>query len=239
MRWATERRATVGLARAGAAAAFAWLAAAAAVTASYEWFGGPSPEHLASSPWHVWHGDEWRLFTSMFPISRFAVLELLGCLLAVVVALRLVGGLVFWIVAIVAHVGATLVVYAAIGVLWLVDRSAVTEAVTDPDYGISAVWMGAIGAISVALAVRGRRRDAAAVAGTTVAVCLGLIWVSGGVAAAEHLLALALGALTARPLLRAQPPGRWLNRRKLGSWPSARSAATLVRGRSSARSNSR
>jgi hypothetical protein len=92
-----------------------------------------------------------------------------------------------------AHLGSAVLAYAGIGILWLVQRSDVDGVVDAPDYGISCVWAGAIGALVAAGLGSGRVRERA-----LAVAAIGLFYVvfgaSGGLAGVEHVLAFALGA---------------------------------------------
>src|SRR5690242_5276623 len=127
--------------RAGVVAAIGWLAASLALTVA-----GADPHAFASTASGVAHGRLWTLLTSGLPVSQYPYAELAGCALAVAVALALLGGVRFWIVALASHVGSALVVYAGIGAIWLVAPHVVADIAVEPDYGISAVWLGTIGA---------------------------------------------------------------------------------------------
>jgi hypothetical protein len=193
------------LERAGVAAAACWLAACAVLTVTRDRYGWPRISVLASSASSVAHGRVWTLLTSALPVSRFPVAELAGCALAVAAAIALLDGLRFWIVALASHVGSALIVYAGIGVVWLVDRGSLKDAQSEDDYGISAIWLGAVGAIAVVLHRRGRRRAGAALAALAVVASAALVAASDWMAFAEHLLALVIGAATALLLTPAPP----------------------------------
>ncbi|MBX5443255.1 MAG: hypothetical protein IRZ32_17235 [Solirubrobacteraceae bacterium] len=181
----------------GPASVAAYVAALAAIQAT----GTPGWQQLASSPAAIADGRLWLLLTSGLVIDGLPWLQL--ALLAVVLAVALdrLGAARLWAVALVAHVGAAVLAYAAIGLLWLVDRTLVEGAVDEPDYGVSVVLAGELGALALA----GGRR---------MALFVGLLVLGGigvGVADAsllanvEHLLGFVLGALTVAALGRRVP----------------------------------
>lgn len=222
------------LERAAAWTAVAWLATSTILTVTWHRGGWPDPADLASTASGVEHGRVWTLLSSMLPVSEYPAAELAGCALTVAVALRVLGGLRFWAVALASHLGSALIAYAGIAVLWLLDPVAASDAAVEDDYGISAVWLGTIGAITAVLYQEGRRRVALGVAGVAVAASIALGTDSDWLPVAEHLLALAIGAAVAVALARrstaqedAPPP------RIAGRWPSIRRAARPVRGRPS------
>jgi hypothetical protein len=152
-----------------------------------------SVRDLASSPSGVLSGRVWRLLTSALVVSGPPLPQLLQMAAVVVVALVLAGPALFWRAALVGHVGATLVAYAAVGILWLVARADVDDVVQAPDYGISCVWVGVLGAL-VAVALRRSRRAAARLA--AMAGVIGFVaaaGVSDDLAGWEHVIAFVLG----------------------------------------------
>jgi hypothetical protein len=234
------------LTRAGVIAAVCWLAAAAVLTMSRHRDGWPAVSALASTASGVAHGRVWTLLTSMVLVSRYPYAELAGCALTVLAALWLLDGLSFWVVALASHVGSALLVYAGIGVAWIVGAGATSDLAAEQDYGISAIWFGALGAIAVVLHHRGLRRAAVIIAAAAVTASVALVAVSDELPFAEHLVALAIGAAVARRLTAARPGEQRLapqtevppprEARPAGSagvCPSARMAANPVRARPS------
>jgi hypothetical protein len=160
--------------------------------------GFPTPAELAASPAAVASHKAWLLLTSALIVNGPPLLELSGVIAAVVLLIRSHGALTFWLVAFVSHVGATLLAYAGVGLLWLTSPSAVENVVDRYDYGVSAAWMGVLGAlfasaVQLLRAGRGRRWER-----FLLVVCLGSAVVSFSffplLAGAEHVLAFALGA---------------------------------------------
>jgi hypothetical protein len=157
---------------------------------------------LAFSPSDLVAGRLWLL-----PLSGVVVdgqtWEQLAVLAEVAVVLAVMAGArTFWRAALLAHVGSTLVAYALLGVLELTDPAATGDLFRDPDYGVSCVWAGSVGALAVVAARRCSRRPlrfavAAAVSAPLVALDpTGLVTSAGtmDLAAVEHLCAFLLGA---------------------------------------------
>jgi hypothetical protein len=188
-----ERRRMTGL---GGAVAAAWLALVATFAVARAAWGVPHPADLGSSPQAVLHGRLWLLLTSGLVIQGPALVQLLGTAVLVVVIVERFGGRLFWLVAAAGHLGATLIAYAGIGVLWLVHRRIVGGVATAPDDGISAVWAACVGAIGVA-GLRGQLAHPRWVTGIAVGCLLTfvvLVPANGELSDVEHLLAFALGA---------------------------------------------
>lgn len=168
------------------ASVVAYLAALVVIEVS----GTPDWQELAASPDAVAHGRVWLLLTSGLVVEGAEVVQIV--VLAVVLALALwrLGAVRLWAVALAAHVGAALVAYAGVGVLWLIDRSLVDA--REPDYGISVVMAGALGALAAA----GGPRTALVVGVLAVAgFGIGIVDASA-LANVEHLLGFAIGAGT-------------------------------------------
>jgi hypothetical protein len=171
----------------GAATVAAYLIAIAVIEAG----GWPDWEVLASSPHDLVHGQVWTLLTSGLVIEGLPVLQWLVLAVVLAVALVRMGAAWLWTLALAAHVGAALIAYAGVGVLWLIDHSIVTGTVDQPDYGISVVLASMLGA----LAAGGGRRVAVLVAAAAL-IGFGIgVADSSVLANTEHLLGFAIGAL--------------------------------------------
>lgn len=166
----------------------------------------PDPDLLASTPSGVARGDLEALLTSALVVAGAPFAQILGTAVTAVLVIRRLGARVFWATALAAHVGATLIAYLGVGLLWFVARGDVDHVVDQPDYGISCVWAGSVGALLAAHLAERHPRVLAAVA-TGVGLLLALVPPSGGLAAVEHGLAFALGALTAGLLARRRAAG--------------------------------
>jgi hypothetical protein len=178
--------------RAGAALAIVWLVAVAVIAVVK---GPDTVRALACAPAALWAGKLWTLPSSALIIQGPAIPQLLMTAALAVALVRACGGAVFWLVAAVGHVGATLIAYAGIGLIYLVERSTAEGVVHTHDYGISAVWAAAFGALAV---IRMRRGDhprlTAAWALAILALFVVLVPLNGELADVEHLLAFMLGA---------------------------------------------
>lgn len=188
--------------RAGAAVAAAWLLAVVVIEAVRAASGEPRAHDLAATPAGVAAGKLWELLSSGLLVSGLPVVQLIGAAVVVGVAVRLLGGAGFWATALVAHVGSALLVYLAVAALWLFARSHARGLVHDADFGISCVWLGALGALAArGLARRHVRKRPAVLALGAVAIVLALL-PTGRLASPEHAVAWLLGAITYAALLR-------------------------------------
>lgn len=171
--------------------------AALIVTAIEHRIKGPA---LASSPRGVAAGKLVALLTSGVVVDGPAWPQIALLTAALIAALRRFGAVRLWTVAVSAHVGATLLAYTGIGLAWIVDPRLVAAVTRAPDFGISVVLTGELGALlaparnhgvvsvgSVVLALPGVA--AFALTGTVDTLVL---------ASVEHSLGFWLGALVAR-----------------------------------------
>jgi hypothetical protein len=110
-------------------------------------FGFPEPEDVALTPAALADGKVWLLVTSALLVSGPAVLELAGVSLSAALLVRRESAAAFWRAAVAGHVGGTLIAYAGVGLLWLADRTTVDGIVNNRDFGVSAVWLGVLGAL--------------------------------------------------------------------------------------------
>jgi hypothetical protein len=178
--------------KAGAALAIVWLVAVAVIAVVK---GPDTVRDLACAPAALWAGKLWTLPSSALIIQGPAIPQLLMTAALAAALVRACGGAVFWLVAAVGHVGATLIAYAGIGLIYLVARSTAEGVVHTHDYGISAVWAAAFGALAVIRMRRGEHpRLTAAWALAILALFVVLVPLNGELADVEHLLAFVLGA---------------------------------------------
>jgi hypothetical protein len=178
--------------KAGAALAIVWLVAVAVIAVVK---GPDTVRDLACAPAALWAGKLWTLPSSALIIQGPAIPQLLMTAALAAALVRACGGAVFWLVAAVGHVGATLIAYAGIGLIYLVARSTAEGVVHTHDYGISAVWAAAFGALAVIRLRRGEHpRLTAAWALAILALFVVLVPLNGELADVEHLLAFVLGA---------------------------------------------
>jgi hypothetical protein len=195
------RRARVSV---GTALGIGWLAAVAGIAVAQGLHDGPSSAELAASPARVAAGELWPLVTSAFVIAGSPVVQLAATAVLLGAVVRLHGAGLFWQTAAAGHLGATLVTYAGVGILWLVSRADVDAVVDAPDYGISAIWSAALGALAVCAAAAPRwRRATLAASAVCVLILLAPTPFGGDLAGVEHVVAFALGAAVTRRRLRA------------------------------------
>jgi hypothetical protein len=174
----------------------AFVAAVALVTLAHALVGTPTTSQVALTPDQLAAGKVWLLATSAFLINGPVIPELAGLALSVAAAQRLLAARVFPILAPVCHVGATLLGY---GLLFVATGDPDGSHERHLDYGMSAVWLGLLGALFVRCLPAARRGSRAAL---TVVVLAGLGGAIGVAAfaplgASEHGLAFGLGALVA------------------------------------------
>lgn len=160
--------------------------------------GFPTVAQLASSPvLLLGHGEWWRLFTSALVVNgpvvpQVAAIGALGSL-----SIYFGGSWLFWKTALAGHIFGTLVAYAGLPLVWLLDHSTAERLLIDPDYGVSLVWCAALGAFA-ALCWLGKRADWRRPAQPLLTVAAVLVMVlvtvySDEMAAIQHVLAFAIG----------------------------------------------
>jgi hypothetical protein len=162
--------------------------------------GWPAAQALAASPHALAAGKVWLVPASGVIVAGSApALQIAGTAVLVWIVVQRFGGGVFWATAITAHAGATVITYAAIGLLWLVDAHAAQPVLQTPDYGISAVAAGCVGAIAAAGALGrlGRPRLALALGSACLLTLLVLVLANRELADVEHLIAFLAGATVA------------------------------------------
>jgi hypothetical protein len=128
------------------------------------------------------------------------------CCRAAVALVGLAGARTFWRAAIAAHVGSTLLAYAVLGALAVAAPSATGDLYRDPDYGVSCIWAGTLGALAVVGARRCVSRAGKLAVVAAVGAPLVVLLTSGVVtpigtlelSTVEHGFAFILGALAAR-----------------------------------------
>jgi hypothetical protein len=184
----------------GAAAAAVWLGVVVVIAALRGATGWPAPASLACSADALAAGKLWLLPASALVVQGPApALQIAGTALLAWVVVHRFGAATFWGVAIAAHVGSTLLSYAGVGAVWLVDRHAASPVVDVADYGISAIWAGCVGAIAVAgaLGALPRPRLALAVGTACLLTFVVLVPANGELSDWEHLVAFVAGAAVA------------------------------------------
>jgi hypothetical protein len=181
----------------GGRAAVAWLGVVAALGATRRVAGWPAVHDFASSPADVARGRVWSLVTSGLLVTRDPIVQLVAAALLTVAAIQALGPATFWLAAAAGHLGSALLAYAGIGLLWLLGRAGVDSVADAPDFGISCVVIGVLGALIVTAS--GRRLAVAA------GVAIWAMIPPFGLSAVEHALAFALGAAAAAAATRRSP----------------------------------
>jgi hypothetical protein len=177
----------------------AFLAAVMALTLAQR--AGVFPlSAVAATPDSFWDGRLWLVITSA-PVAQSPLsLSLLSLVAVALAVLWSCGAWVLWLSAAIGHAGSTLVLYAAIGVLALVDRDTVSKLLSAQDYGVSAIFAAWLGAAAARCWLR--RRGAWPEKLGVVLLCLGaglVAWLVRGqptpsVLDSEHIVAFAIGA---------------------------------------------
>jgi hypothetical protein len=180
----------------GTALVATYVLVVAVFTLTSHAIGEPEVSDLASSPQKIADGKLWTLLSSAFLVDGPPVVQIIAVAILAAVLVRFRGSFVFWRAALAGHVTATVLTYIGVGVLWLADRHATAGVVRSPDYGISCVWAGGLGALAAgAWRARGSAPRAQGVVVVAVVLLTLLTIFSTGLAQIEHVLAFALGAL--------------------------------------------
>ena len=194
----------------------AYLAAVLAVALTRALTGHPSLSSLALTPDRLASGQVWLLLTSALIVSGPVLPQLAALVATLLVAQRRLGAAFVCVLMLVAHVGATLLAYAALAVFTGDADGAHNRSL---DYGVSAVWLGALGGLMAAALPAARRRTIAAAA----LVLIAAVAFFPLLAATEHGFAFALGA--AAVLLRERRSAAGRSARSGASTASARAAS--------------
>jgi hypothetical protein len=151
---------------------------------------------FVSSATTVASGRVWVLPASALIVDRPVLVGLVAFGLLAVATLRFCGARMFWLVAVVGHVGSTLFVYAIIGSTQLANPEMFASAAARPDFGVSAIQGAWVGAITASLWIRAcTDRDRGLVAAGVCAVaCVGW-WLhpDPSILTTEHLFAFFIG----------------------------------------------
>lgn len=156
---------------------------------------------LSSTPAALLHGQWWTLFTSGLVVDGPAVPQVATLSVLAVLALYFRGSMVFWSVAFASHIAGTLLTYAGIGLVWLMQPGWVHGLIRQPDYGISLVWCGALGIVSAAAWLGPNEqfsdvfRPLTLIA--TLLIMVAVTWYSPGLSRFEHLAAFTVAFLIA------------------------------------------
>ena len=193
---------------------------------------GPSAGALSFSPNRLVHGRLWLLFGSALVVDHPIVLSLLSFAVLAAVTMAVCGRRIYWRAAIYGHVASTLIVYAFIGCVRVVDPGSFGSALNARDYGVSAIssaWLGAT--VTTAWnARRGLRRRAMLVVGCcAIALFAFMIRRDTSVLSIEHLVAFALGLSVALPRnVQNRAVRRTAARHPLGIRTAAVAACTVL-----------
>ena len=157
--------------------------------------GHPTSAEFALTPDRLAHGKVWLFVSSAVIVNGPPLPQILGLIPTLAAASRRLGAGFTAAVMIVAHVGATLLAY---GLLIVFTGDADGAHNRKLDYGISAVWMGALGALWALALPAARRREPLGLFMVALGTAAFVFGVSAFplLAATEHGLAFALGVLS-------------------------------------------
>lgn len=164
------------------------------------------PDRLAASYERVvGHGELWTLFTSATVADDPVWISLASFAAIAVVALLVCGGQLFWLTVVAAHVGSAATIYLVIAVSRAIDGGLFAASLLRPDFGVSTMQGGMLGASAFVLWRAGsgsRTRRALVVAGVcVVAVIAWRLHPDPSVLTYEHHVAFLIGILVARLVL--------------------------------------
>jgi hypothetical protein len=159
-------------------------------------WGHPTASALALTPDRLAEGKLWLFATSAVIVNGPWLAQVAALVATVIAAQRRLGAAFIALVAVTAHIGATLLAY---GTLAVFTGDADGAHNRNLDYGTSAVWLGILGALVVALLPAARRGDRRA---RILVAAGGLAFVVGAtafplLASTEHAFAFAIGAAAA------------------------------------------
>lgn len=189
------------------------VAAVSLVTAASR-LGVLVPRDLAATPTTVGNGELWRILASALVADEPLGISLVSFGVIAGVCLAACGWRVFWVAALVGHVGSTLVIYGLIVAARIVHPGAFEHSLATPDYGVSAMqgaWVGATAAVAW-LATKGRpgARTSVAVGVLVLALIGWRLHPDPSVITLEHPVAflLGVGVLLAARYLATRRPSR-------------------------------
>lgn len=170
-----------------------------------------APARVASSYERVVvRGELWTLITSAVVADHPVWISLASFAAIVLVALLVCGGQLFWVAAVAGHVGSAASIYLFMALSRAVDSGLFTASVLRPDFGVSTMQGGLLGATAFVLWHRSttRRGHALVVVGVTgVALIAWKLHPDPSVLTYEHHVAFLIGIVAARLVLgRTQQP---------------------------------
>lgn len=171
---------------------------------------GPFDHGVRSSADAVARGQVWLLLTSALGVRGDAPgLQIAAAAAVAALVIAREGPLTWWVAAVAGHVLSAVFAYALIGVAITLGSAGADRAAPQPDFGVSCVLGGSIGAALVSGVEGLRSHRAGRRAGDVLATGIGvtgaliLIAFSIGWYAVEHVLSVAIGAAAAWPLIRS------------------------------------
>ena len=180
----------------GFAAIAGYLLAMTTITVGHG-LGWPTIHDVALTPRLFAEGKIWLLAASGFLADTSSTWSLLLSVVGVAVLAVYLGTRRFVLAAVVGHVGATVLTYAGIGALLLAHIHAAARLIDEPDYGISCVLAGALGAAAAQGAREPSRRVRLAVTSGAGLALAAMTINATGLALPEHVVAFLLGSLLA------------------------------------------
>jgi hypothetical protein len=164
-----------------------------------------APTRVASSYERVvGRGELWTLMTSAIVADNPVWISLASFAAIVLVALLVCGGQLFWLAAVAGHVGSAASIYLVMAVLRAVDAGLFTGSLLQPDFGVSTMQGGLLGATAFVLWRRSTTRAGRLLVGAGVAGVGLIAWKlhpDPSVLTYEHHVAFLLGIVAARLVL--------------------------------------
>jgi hypothetical protein len=152
---------------------------------------------FAASAAKIAAGEIWLLAASALVVDRPVYVGLIAFALLGFATMRICGTRLFWVAAVVGHIGSTAAVYTIVEVSRLTDPDVFTSAVARQDFGVSAMqgaWVGAIAATAWSWAGPDHRaRSFVAVGVCGVAGVAWWLHPDPSILTTEHLFAFLIG----------------------------------------------
>ena len=152
---------------------------------------------FAASAAKVADGELWLLPASALVVDRPVYIGLVAFGLLGLAALSICGTRLFWVLAVVGHIGSTVVVYAIIWASRMTDPDVFSSAFVRQDFGVSAIQAAWVGGIAVTAWGRaGADSRARLLVGVGVCALAGVGWwlhPDPSILTTEHLFAFLIG----------------------------------------------